>query len=93
MATGIVYGPQTYNIAQGSSKTVWPTGNRINGFEHRFSVVGVGTADIQPIFAGQLTHKPETVMNDSIVLDLTGVDNFDISASGGDITVIYTSLQ
>ena len=92
MSTGIIY-TKTLEIASGISETVWPTGNRVSPHQHRFSVVGAGTADIQPIFKGQLTHKAETVLNDSIVLDLSGVDNFDISASGGAITVIYTGVQ
>ena len=85
----IVYPTKTLRIPSGATQSLYGD-QTLNGSQYRFSVVGPGTADIQPIFDGQATHKAETVQNDSIVLDLSGVDNVDISASGGNISVIAT---
>ena len=85
--------PKRFDIASGTFEDVNPTGTRLNGDQHRFQVVGPGTADIQPVIAGLSTHKAETVTNDSVVLDLTSVDNFRVTASGGNITVIYTQYR
>lgn len=79
-------------VAQGTTESVFKTGNSIYGGQYRFSVVGAGTADIQPVFGTNTTHKPETVTNDTVVLDIYGATNYDISASGGDITVYFTVL-
>lgn len=88
-----IYPTRKLEIANGTNQDLYASGNRLNGSQYRFSVVGPGTADIQPVFAGVSTHKPETVQNDSVVLDYSGVDNINISASGGDITVIATVLD
>ena len=76
----------------GSGSTVRISVENISAHQYRFTAVGAGTADIQPLIGNTSTHKPETVQNDSIVLDLSGPWNFDVSASGGDVLLYFTPL-
>jgi hypothetical protein len=88
----IVYQTKKIEVLQGATETLFPVGTRVAGNQYRFTVVGTGTADIQHIFGGINTPVPETDKNDSIVLDYSGVENVELSASGGDMTVFATVL-
>jgi len=53
---------------------------------YRVQVFGAGSGSVQPFINGSSDFEAYTVTDTGIVLEISGVEKFEITASGGDIT-------
>jgi len=81
---------ETVAITSGNSATV----NVTSASEHyRIVVMGAGSGTVQPTINSSADHEAYVISDTTRLLDLTGVESFEITAAGGDITAIVTGYK